>query len=144
MKLYELTQEKDYLVESYNHNPKRVEGIFYLIRQYTCEEKYSLAMGYYYFIKNYYENEYRFEELNKLLFANVLDYTFYLPYYMIIVCEKLKDYSTGLKMFERIFEKRSVPDQWWVNNLLYNLQFYDYSRLSGLLDYLLFLENLYY
>ena len=141
LQLYNLTNQIDYLVESYNYNPKRVEGIFYIIRHYTCKGMYSIAMAYYNFIKKYYENEYRFEDLNKLLFANVLDYTFYLPYYMIIVCEKMKDHPTGLKMYNIIFEKRSVPDQWWVDNLLYNLQFFDYSSLTGVKDYLNFLEN---
>jgi hypothetical protein len=141
LQLHSLTDKLDYLVESYNYNPKRVEGIFYLIRHYTCQSMYGIAMGYYTFIKEYYENEYSFEDLNKLLFANVLDYTFYLPYYMIIVCEKTKDYSTGLKMYNIIFQKRNVPDQWWIDNLLYNLQFFDYSLLTGIEDYLLFLKT---
>ena len=76
-------------------------------------------MGYYNFIKTYYETEYPSDNLNTKLFANVLDYTFYLPYFMVIVCERNRDYKTGLKMFEIIFEKRAVVDQWWINNLLF-------------------------
>jgi len=98
-------------------------------------------MGYYKFIKEYYENEYLTDNLNKFLFANVMDYTFYLPYYMIIVCEKLKDYSTGLKMFEIIFEKMTTGGQWWSDNLLFNLQFYDHTSLTKLNEYIKFLEK---
>jgi len=141
LKLYELTNENNYLVQSFHHNPRRVEGIYYLIRHYTCENMHSIAMGYYNFIKNYYENEYLTDNLSTKLFANVMDYTFYLPYYMVIVCEKLKDYTTGLKMFEIIFEKMTIGGQWWADNLLYNLQFFNYSSLTKLNDYLLFLEK---
>ena len=123
LKLYDLTADKSYLVESFYHNQRRVEGIFYLIRHYTCEDKYIIAYSYYKWIQNYFENEP--DDLSTKLFANVMDYTFYLPYYMIIVCEKVKDYQTGLKMYSIIFEKKVVPpNQWWINNLVYNYQFY--------------------
>jgi beta-1,4-mannosyl-glycoprotein beta-1,4-N-acetylglucosaminyltransferase len=141
LKLYELTNKEEYLVQSFHYNPRRIEGIYYLIRHYTCIEMYSIAMGYYNFIKNFYENEYLSYDISKFLFANVMDYTFYLPYYMIIVCEKLKDYSTGLKMYEIIFEKMTTGGQWWSNNLLFNLQFYDHTRLKKLNEYIQFLEK---
>jgi len=137
LQLFELTKEsKDsfyYLVESFYHNPRRIEGIYLLINHYTCEGKYDLAWKYYQWIQNYYENEYPFDELSTKLFARVMDYTFYLPYYMIIVSEKTKNYSTGLKMFEIIFDKKdhgSVPGQWWVDNLLFNFQFFEMKILS--------------
>ena len=141
LRLYSLTNNLNHLVESYYHNPKRVEGVLLLIRHYACLNKYSVAMGYYNFIKTYYETEYPSDNLNTKLFANVLDYTFYLPYFMVIVCERNRDYKTGLKMFEIIFEKRAVVDQWWINNLLFNLKFYDYNSLKGLQEYLQFLEK---
>ena len=141
LKLYDLTNNKDYLIQSFHHNPQRVEGIFYLIRHYTCEEMYSIAMGYYKFIKEYYENEYLTDNLSRFLFANVMDYTFYLPYFMIIVCEKLRDYSTGLKMFEIIFEKMTTAGQWWSDNLIFNLQFFDHNKLKKLNEYIKFLEK---
>jgi beta-1,4-mannosyl-glycoprotein beta-1,4-N-acetylglucosaminyltransferase len=141
LKLYDLTGNQEYLVQSFHHNPRRVEGIYYLIRHYTCEGMYSIAMGYYKFIQNYYENEYLNDDISKFLFANVMDYTFYLAYYMIIVCEKLREYSTGLKMFEIIFEKMTTAGQWWSDNLLFNLQFYDYNSLTKLNQYIQFLEK---
>jgi hypothetical protein len=42
---------------------------------------------------------------------------------MIIVSEKLKDYSTSIKMYLIIFEKCTSPGNWWINNLIFNLQF---------------------
>ena len=113
-----------YLVKSWNYNPKRVEGIYLLIQHYTCESEYQIAYNYYSLIQNYYENEFKPEILNSFLFARSMDYTFYLPYYMIIVCEKIRNYSVGIKMYSIIFENNVNPGQWWINNLIYNFQFY--------------------
>jgi len=140
LKLYELTNKKEYLVMSYHFNSRRVEGIYCLIRHYTCEGMYTIAMGYYNFIKNYYENEYPLDDLSTKLFANIVDYTFYLPYYTIIVCEKVKDYTTGIKMFDIIFNKKENVGQWWINNLLFNLQFFEFTNLELLKGYINFLE----
>jgi len=142
LKLYELTGNKDYLVESYHHNPRRIEAICSLVRHYTCEGMYSIAMCYYNFIKNYFENEW--DNLSTKLFSNVLDYTFYLPYYMIIVCEKMKDYSTGVKMYSIIFDKKAIVTQWWYNNLFFNLQFFEGEESYKLLkieEYISFVEK---
>jgi hypothetical protein len=142
LKLYELTGNKDYLVESYHHNPRRIEAICSLVRHYTCESKYSIAMCYYNFIKKYFENEW--DNLSTKLFSNVLDYTFYLPYYMIIVCEKMKDYSTGVKMYSIIFDKKAIVTQWWYNNLFFNLQFFEGEESYKLLkieEYISFVEK---
>lgn len=113
-----------YLVKSWNYNPKRVEGIYLLIQHYTCESEYQIAYNYYSLIQNYYENEFKPEILNSFLFARSMDYTFYLPYYMIIVCEKIRNYLVGIKMYSIIFENNVNPGQWWINNLVYNFQFY--------------------
>jgi GR25 family glycosyltransferase involved in LPS biosynthesis len=142
LKLYEFTGEEHFLVESFHHNPRRVEGIFNLVKHYCCENQHSIAMGYYNFIKGYYENEYPTDDLSTKLFARTLDYTFYLPYYMIIVCEKVKDYITGLKMYDFIFNKMEdtlYAGEWWIKNLLFNLQFFDYDKLPGLKNFLTFL-----
>jgi hypothetical protein len=101
-------------------------------------------LGYYSFIKWYYENEYPTDDLSTKLFARTLDYTFYLPYYLIIVCEKMKDYSTGVKMYTFIFKKMHdtlLAGEWWIKNVLFNLQFYDYSSLKKLNQYIQFLEK---
>ena len=122
LKLYEYTNDLSYLVLSFHHNPRRVEGIYELVKHYCCTGNYSIAWGYYQFIKGYYEAG--DDDLSTKLFARVMDYTFFLPYYMIIVCEKMKEYQTGLKMYNIIFEKKCNPGQWWINNLIHNYQFY--------------------
>ena len=53
LKLYELTNDRDYLVQSFNFNPRRIEGIYQLVKHYSCEGKYTTAMNYYNFIKCY-------------------------------------------------------------------------------------------
>ena len=50
---------------------------------------------------------------------------------MIIVCERLKKYDIGLKMFDIIFNFKHIPDVWWLNNLLHNLiKFFDFLILK--------------
>jgi len=146
LKLFEITTDQTryyYLVESFYHNPRRVEGIYQLIQHYTCEAKYNIAWKYYQWIQNYFENE--IDDLSTKLFANVPDYVFYLPYYMIIVSEQTKNYSTGIKMYKIIFEKKFIPPQWWLNNLIYNFQFYishaDNDLFEKMKHYFLFLES---
>ena len=134
LKLYELTNEQRFLVESFYHNPRRVEGIYNLVKHYCCENQHSIAMNYYNFIKAYYENDYPTDDISTKLFARTLDYTFYLPYYMIIVCEKMKNFDTGIKMYNIIFNKMNDSlhaGEWWIKNLLFNLQFFiEYSNES--------------
>ena len=74
LKLHTLTNNKEYLVDSFWFNPRRVEGIYKLIKHYTCEDKHSIAWGYYKFIQNYFENEYILDELSTKLFANGIDF----------------------------------------------------------------------
>jgi hypothetical protein len=115
-----------YAVESFHFNPKRVEGILQLIKHYTCEGKYTIAYNYYNFIKDYYENEYFSGngDISSNLFSIVMDYTFFLPYYMIIVCEHLKKWDTGILMYRIILKRKTLGNDWWMKNLEFNLQFY--------------------
>lgn len=149
LKLYELYCQKDmketgmyYLVESFKHNPRRVEGIFLLIQYYTILEMYQVAHNYYNLIKGYYENEYLNDNLSLKLFTRALDYSFYLPYYMIIVCQRVGDIQTGVKMYNIIFEKKVKPGEWWIKNLLFNSQFYkehlDVDKMNKYFDIISF------
>jgi hypothetical protein len=131
LKLFELYKLKGqtelgmyYLVKSYTFNANRVEGIFLLVQHYTISGDYNIAWNYYTLIKDFYQNG--DFNLNSKLFANVMDYTFNLAYYMIIVCEHLKMYDICIKMYNIIFENCKigpVPGQWWIDNLIFNLQF---------------------
>ena len=114
-----------YLVESFKYDNKRVECIYRLIKYYCIKNMDEVAYAYYTLIRDYYENDYITDEnVSRNLFMRKSDYDFYLPYYMIIVTERLKIYDTFSKMYEIIFHQRYLhAGTWWVNNLYYNIQF---------------------
>ena len=133
LKLYHLYSKKNevstgifYLVKSYNYSTERVECVFELVKYYTIQKEYSIACKYYEFIQEYYENKYAMGDTNlsNKLFANVMDYTFYLPYYMIIASYYVKDFNLGIKMYFIIFNNKTIPGQWWADNLLNNINFF--------------------
>lgn len=114
-----------YLIESFKYDNTRVEGIYNLIKHYCIEKQNKIAFIFYELIQDYYENIYLNDNFNNKLFIYENNYSFYLPYYMIIVCEILKKYDIGLKMYEIIFHKKNINiEEWWINNLVYNLQFF--------------------
>ena len=144
LKLYELIENESrfyYLLTSYTYNPERVEGIFLLIKHYTIEQQYNIAWAYYTLIQDYYEKRYLSDDLSKKLFADVMIYKYYLPYYMIIVSERVKKYDTGIKMYNILFEKMSTPGQWWTDNLMYNLKFFNYKNYNLKNRYISFLRS---
>jgi hypothetical protein len=140
-----------YLIESFNYDKKRVEGILKLIQHYTIKNKNEIAFSFYVLVQNYYENEYLLDSFsfNNKLFISVNDYSFFLPYYMIIVCERLKKYDIGLKMYTIIFAKKNIDiDIFWLENLIHNLYFFidknkDSVFISKWKNYLSLVENKY-
>ena len=59
------------------------------------------------------------------LFINTIEYVFYLPYYMIIVGDRLKIHNLYGNMYSIIFESTGLlPEEWWIHNLFNNIQFY--------------------
>jgi len=101
-----------YLIQSYQFDNMRVEGIFRLIKYYYNCNQYETAMTYYLLIREYYENKYLTKKLSTSndtssntssdttyekediqiqfkLFTIQQDYKFYLPYYMICVTSKI-------------------------------------------------------
>lgn len=115
-----------FLVKSFTYNPTRIEGIYELVKYYTCEQQYNIAWNYYTLIKKYFETEYYPSngDLSSRLFVKTMDYSFFLPYYMIIVCSYIKEYTTGVLMLKIILKHKGYSGKWWVDNLFYNLQFY--------------------
>jgi len=76
-------------------------------------------------LRDFYRDNYLKTGLNNKLFVNMSISEFHLPYYVIIVCEKMRDYETGIHMYRIIFTKKcKIFDTWLVGNLLYNLQFF--------------------
>jgi len=113
-----------YLIESYRYDKTRVEGIYRLIKHYVIKGLPEVALAFYGLIQDWYENKYDPVTLSSRLFAKVPEYDFYLPYYMIIVADRLKQRSLGIRMYQKIFDRGHIPGQWWIQNLIHNLQFF--------------------
>jgi hypothetical protein len=132
LNLYELYSKKNeveiglyYLVKSYNYDKTRIEAIYELIKYYCIQNMNEIAYNYYNLIENYYENYKNINFANDKLFLRLDNYSFFLPYYMIIICERIKKYDIGIKMYEIIFDCKYIDaGEWWIDNLIYNLQFF--------------------
>jgi predicted O-methyltransferase YrrM len=113
-----------YLVKAYKYDSTRIEAIFELVKHYCIEKMNDVAYSYYSLIEQSYLATVLTSNYMDKLFIRLLDYYFYLPYYMIIVSERLKKHKIGIKMYEIIFEKKVQVGEWYVNNLMFNLQFF--------------------
>lgn len=146
-----LKQEREglsYLVDSFTHNKRRMEGIYRLIKYYCIKGNNEVAYAYYTLIQGYYEKQYQHDNISDFLFVKKEEYDFYLPYYMVIVSEHLKRMPTFIRMYEMIFAQKYVHiGSWWLQNLFHNLQFglhmlpNDLHFLSSLFSYLQVLGN---
>lgn len=131
LRLYELYESKNipenglhYLIESQMYDYDRVECIYRLIKYYTQKSQYAVAFSFYTLIQHKYNNQTDYVFTDKL-FVNYIDYALLLPYYMIIVCERLNNYKIGLRMFEIIFDQKILNvEDFWIQNLIYNFQFF--------------------
>ena len=119
-----------YLVESFKYDTERVECAYALIHYYLQHDLPNVAYKYYELIKDYYENKYLTASTNGKLFLEPDKANLLLPYFMILLCDKLKDnnpnvYQTIAKMFEILFTKKCLTgESFYVGNALYNLQFF--------------------
>jgi GR25 family glycosyltransferase involved in LPS biosynthesis len=135
-KLCEKEKAIYYLVESFKYDTERTECAYILIQYYLSKDLHQLAYQYYGLIKNFYENKYLDSNTNGKLFVEQDKSNFYLPYYMILVADKVKNtypkaIQTIIKMYEIIFVKKyPINDDFFIGNLLYNLQFFIESCVS--------------
>lgn len=114
-----------YLVESFKYDPERVDCLYELLVHYCCNDMYTVAYNYYLIVKDSYENNYLTMDLSTKQFADPNRYNFYVPYYMIIIADRIKDRKCGLRMYEIIFiKKQKMINEWYIRNVIYNLQFY--------------------
>ena len=132
-------QEKGihYLVESFRYDTERLECVYNLIKHYCIIDLNRVAYQYYGMVKSFYETHYltQFKEnFSGKLFVDQSVGNFYLPYYMIIVADKMigtdpTARDTILKMYEIVFiTKCFINSEFHIRNFLYNLQFFiDYS-----------------
>jgi len=112
-----------YLVESYKYDSERIECFYRLIKYYCIAKMYDIAYGYYLMIEPSFK-KYISQNLNdNKLFVKKAEYDFYLPYYMIIVTNKLNKNHLSPFFINLIFTKNVIPPKWWINNLYHNLQF---------------------
>jgi beta-1,4-mannosyl-glycoprotein beta-1,4-N-acetylglucosaminyltransferase len=114
-----------YLVKSAEYDRERAECYYELIKYYSGSGLYDIAYGYYGVLRDFYKNSYLNDGLNNKLFVDMSISEFHLPYYVVIVCEKMRDYETGIHMYRILFTKKcKIFDKWLVGNMLYNLQFF--------------------
>jgi FkbM family methyltransferase len=142
-----------YLVEAFKYDNERVECLNHLLVHYCCEQQYTLAHSYFMQVKGLYERIYAGDPtliLEDKLFSNIHCYYFYVPYIMIIICDYAKDHTTGIKMFEIIFDRKpTVFSKFHIKNLMFNLKFYIQHIQAGVLpsfiaklnSYLLYLQK---
>jgi len=113
-----------YLIESFKYSSKRIEGIYRLIKYYCINGPVEAAYAYYTMISKYYETQYIHDNVAEHLFAKKDEYDFYLPYYMVIVSQRVDRYDTCIKMLEMIFRQNYLySGEWWIHNLFHNIQF---------------------
>lgn len=114
-----------YLVKSFAYDKERVECLYPLLVHYCCENMPQIAYSYYMNVKDFFENRYLNADISKKLFINLDKYNFFVPYYMILIADKVQDFKCIVKMYEIIFiKKQPMFDEWYIGNLLYNLQFF--------------------
>lgn len=113
-----------YLIEGHSIDPRRIECTYRLVQYYCIRNKPDVAMSHYALVQQYYENEYITDSLANRLFVATTEYSFFLPYYMIIVCCRVKQTELAIKMYSILFTKAYLyPGEWWIHNLFHNIQF---------------------
>ena len=109
-----------YLVKAFSYDKERVECLFPLLVHYCCEEMHEMAYNYYRMVKmtTITNNEGK-------LFVETDKAGFLVPYYMIIVADRVGDRECGVRMYEKIFtEKHRTFSVWHLRNLIFNLRFF--------------------
>lgn len=124
---YEKLEQKEhgfyYLVKAFAYDAERVECLYPLVVHYCCEGMNEVAYGYYRIVQEHYERGNGSGESK--LFLEPDKGNFFLPYYMIIVADRVGDRACGIRMYEIIFTKKHpVRSVWHLRNLFFNLRFF--------------------
>jgi glycosyltransferase involved in cell wall biosynthesis len=142
-----------YLVKSLYYDLERAEGVYALIQHYcscTPDVNFQIAYNYYRIVQPHYERAQLEVETQFKLFVQPDKANFFLPYYMIIVADRVGDRACGIRMYEIIFRKKQrMVGQWYLRNLFYNVRcFVEHIRKDTLgvfaalaNDYLRFLRE---
>ena len=118
-----------YLVKSLSYDLERAEGVYALIQHYcgtavpSADINFQIAYNYYRTVGPHYERAQLEVEPKFKLFVQPDKANFFLPYYMIIVADRMGDRACGIRMYEIIFRKKQrMFDQWYLRNLFYNVR----------------------
>ena len=96
-----------YLVKSFQYDNERVECLYPLLVHYCCENMPRIAYNYYLNVKEFYENRYLNTDISNKLFVANDKFEFFVPYYMILIADKVQDFSCVIKMYEIVFKKKT-------------------------------------
>ena len=114
-----------YLVKAFEYDKERVECLYPLLVHYCCENIHQIAYSYYTNVKDFFENRYLATDMSRKLFTIPDKYNFFVPYYMILIADKVQDFACVVRMYEIIFiKKQPMFEEWYIKNLLYNLHFF--------------------
>ena len=128
-----------YLVKAFAYDTERVECLYPLLVHYCCEGMNELAYNYYRMVKM----QLIPDNKNKL-FVETDKAGFLVPYYMIIVADRVGDRECGIRMYEIIFtQKHRTFSVWHLKNLMFNLRFFIKHVKPDALDAFLALTNNY-
>ena len=140
-----------YLVKAFNYDKERAECLYELVSYYCCNNLNDIAYNYYNIVKSFYNDRFLKEGLNDKLFLDVSKANFYLPYYMILVSDRVQDHDTTIQMYRIIFTKKHIErNNFFIGNMLYNLQFFiervkdDSTFIQLFRDYIDFLISIHY
>ena len=142
---YEALNQKEhgffYLVKAFAYDLERVECVYPLLVHYCCEGMNHVAYNYYRMVEKQFlrvnngtngtngnngNNENNGNNGNNgKLFLETDKANFFVPYYMIIVADRVGDRACGIRMYEIIFRKKQHTfSAWHLRNLMFNLRFF--------------------
>lgn len=130
-----------YWALSFDADPERCEGIYYIIKH--CREKanFQLALHYYNWIE---KNKTR--NLLDKLFVTEDVYKYLLDYEFSIIACYVGQHKNAIPSFHTLFKYANAVSSSLKENIVYNLQFYinfiDSENLSFFYDYLAFVKQI--
>jgi FkbM family methyltransferase len=114
-----------YLIKAFSYDKERVECLYELVLHYCLDGMNDVAYSYYNIVKSFHNDKYLKRDLVGKLFVDVGIAELYLPYYMILVSDKVGDHETTIQMYRIIFTKKFIEsNKFFIGNMLYNLQFF--------------------
>lgn len=114
-----------YLIKAFSYDKERVECLYELVLHYCIDGMNDVAYSYYNIVKSFHNDKYLKRDLVGKLFVDVGIAELYLPYYMILVSDKVGDHETTIQMYRIIFTKKFIEsNKFFIGNMLYNLQFF--------------------